>query len=116
AALAVATVAFAHAEPATVSPGDGAVLNSSPATVVIEMSQEMTRREGANDIDVLDAAGTEVTTVAATVDNNDRKKLSVPLPANLPAGKYVVNWKTVSADDGDSANGQLSFTIDPTAT
>jgi methionine-rich copper-binding protein CopC len=108
-----ATAAFAHAEPARVEPGEGAVLAGSPPYVVIEMSQEMARREGANAIDVFDASGKEVTTADAVVDNADRQKLSVALPSDLPTGVYTVRWKTVSADDGDPADGQLSFTVDP---
>ena len=96
-------------------PGDGAVLTSGPATVEIEMSQELGRREGANDIDVFDAAGTEVTTIAAVIDDGNRRKLSVSLPSGLKPGKYLVRWKSLSADDGDSASGQLSFTVDPAA-
>jgi len=118
AVLAVLTVAnaWAHAEPATAKPGDGAVLTTAPGEVVLEMSQEMGRQAGLNDIDVFDAHGKEVTTVAAVVDNNDRKRLSVALPSQLPAGVYTVKWKTSSAEDGDPANGQLSFTVDPKAT
>jgi len=116
AALALVAVALAHAEPDTISPGDGAVLAASPSQVVIEMSQEMARTADANDIDVVDASGKEVTTAAATIDNADRKKLTVPLPPNLPTGTYTVKWKTLSADDGDAANGTLSFTIDPAKT
>jgi copper transport protein len=113
AALALVSLAFAHAEPDTVSPGDGAVLAASPSQVVIEMSQEMARTADANDINVVDSAGKEVTTAPATIDNADRKKLTVALPPNLPTGTYTVNWKTLSADDGDAANGTLSFTVDP---
>jgi len=112
-ALAVVTAVFAHAEPARVEPGDGAVLAGSPLFVVLEMTQEMARREGANAIDVFDASGKEVTTADAVVDNADRQKLSVALPADLPTGAYTVRWKTVSADDGDPADGQFSFTVDP---
>ena len=112
-ALAVVTSASAHAEPATVKPGDGAVLSQPPADVVIEMTQEMARQGGANDIEVFDAAGKKVTTVGAVIDNSDRKRISVPLPSDLPVGTYTVKWKTLSADDGDPADGQLSFTFDP---
>lgn len=115
-ALAAFATAWAHAEPATAKPGDGAVLRASPGEVVLEMSQDMGRQAGLNDIDVFDASGKEVTTVAAVVDNADRKKLSVALPAALPPGIYTVKWKTSSAEDGDPANGQLSFTIDPNGT
>ena len=110
------TSVFAHAEPATAKPGHGAVLTTSPASYEIEMTQEMARQAGANDIDVFDPSGKEVTTVSAVIDNANRRKLTVALPPGLPAGKYRVDWKTLSADDGDPATGSLSFTVDPTAT
>ncbi len=115
-ALAAVSAAWAHAEPSTAKPGDGAVLRSSPGEIVLEMSQDMGRQAGMNDIDVFDAAGKEVTTVAAVVDNADRKKLSVALPSDLSAGVYTVKWKTSSAEDGDPADGQITFTIDPNGT
>jgi methionine-rich copper-binding protein CopC len=113
--LSFATV-FAHAEPAKVKPGQDAILNAPPTEVAIEMSQEMARQQGGNDIVVQDSSGKEVTTQPAVIDNADRKKLSVPLPANLPSGTYTVRWRTLSADDGDSASGNYSFKIDPSAT
>jgi methionine-rich copper-binding protein CopC len=114
-ALVLVATAFAHAEPATIKPGDKAVLNQPPAQIDMTMSQEMARQGDANDIDVFDASGKEVTVVAAVIDNSDRKKLSVPLPTGLPAGIYTVKWKTLSADDGDAAEGMFTFTIDPSA-
>jgi methionine-rich copper-binding protein CopC len=109
-------IAFAHAEPATAKPGDGAVLTAPPPEIVLIMSQEMARQGGANDIDVFNAGGGEVTTVAAVIDNNDRTRLSVAMPSNLPPGKYTVRWKTVSSEDGDPAEGELAFTYDPNGT
>lgn len=108
--------AFAHAEPARVKPGDGAVLSVAPTQVEIIMSQDMAREAGQNDIDVFDATDKEVTAVAAVVDNADRRKLSVVLPSSLVRGTYTVKWKTLSADDGDAASGTLSFTFDPART
>lgn len=114
--LLVPATAFAHAEPAIAKPGDGAVLNGSPGQIEIEMSQEMARQAGANDIVVVNEAGEQVTLVAAVIDNANRKRLTVPLPAELPPGTYTVQWKTLSAEDGDPSDGELSFTIDPDAT
>jgi methionine-rich copper-binding protein CopC len=104
---------FAHAEPARVSPGSGALVTSPPAEIVIEMSQEMHREEGRNDIDVFNEAGAEVTAVAAVVDNGDRRRLSVLMPSGLEPGGYTVRWKTLSAEDGDDASGEYQFTYDP---
>lgn len=110
------TAAFAHAEPAKVKPGDGAVLTTPPTTYEITMSQEMARQPGANEILVFDSAGRQVTAVGAVIDNSDRRKLSVAMPSSLAPGVYQVQWKTLSADDGDPATGTLSFTYDPNGT
>lgn len=115
AALVAVTLVFAHAEPVRVSPGDGAVLNEAPIEIVFEMSQEMARQEGQNDIDVFDAAGNEVTTIAAVIDNANRTMLTVSLPSNLAPGAYTVEWKTLSAEDGDPDSGSTTFTYDPSA-
>lgn len=115
-ALSSVSLAAAHAEPARATPGDKAVLNAAPSEIVFEMSQEMARQEGQNDIDVFDAAGNEVTTIAAVIDNNDRQRLSVVLPSGLNPGTYTARWKTLSAEDGDPATGETTFTYDPAAT
>ena len=115
-ALSSISLAAAHAEPARATPGDKAVLDTAPSEIVFEMSQEMARQEGQNDIDVLDAAGNEVTTIAAVIDNNDRRRLSVVLPSGLQPGTYTARWKTLSAEDGDPATGETTFTYDPAAT
>ncbi len=114
-ALAGIALAAAHAEPVKVRPGDGAVLNERPAEVALDMSQEMAREAGANDIDVFDADGNEVSAVAAVIDNANRSRLTVPLPADLLPGRYTVEWKTLSSEDGDPASGTVSFTYDPAA-
>lgn len=105
--------AAAHAEPDEVRPGDGAVVTTVPGQIEIVMSQELARREGGNDIDVIGPDGTEVTTQAATLDLQDRTRLTVPLPADLAPGTYTVRWKSLSSEDGDPADGELSFTYDP---
>ena len=118
AACLAVTGAWAHSEPAKISPGDGAVLNTVPAQIVFEMSQDMARQNDAsgkpaNDISVFDASGKQVTTAPAVIDDADRKKLTVAMPPTLAVGTYTMKWKTLSADDGDPANGQFTFTYDP---
>jgi methionine-rich copper-binding protein CopC len=116
AAVAVVVLASAHAQPARVRPGDGAVVTTPPPVVQIEMTQELARQAGANDIEVFNEAGAKVTTVAAVIDNGNRRLLSVPLPSTIEPGRYIVRWKTLSAEDGDTDSGELSFTYDPAGT
>lgn len=108
--------AFAHAEPVRATPGDGAVLPQGPAEIVLEMSQDMVRQAGANAIEVYDAEGRAVATGPAEVDATNRRVLRLRLSDEpLPAGEYTVRWRTLSADDGDSAEGALRFRVDPGA-
>ncbi len=111
--LVLVVTVFAHAQPQTVKPGSGAVLNQAPSQIEMTMTETMARQGDANDIDVFDASGKEVTVVSAVIDNADRRKLSVPLPSDLAPGAYTVNWKTLSADDGDAANGSYTFIYNP---
>jgi copper transport protein len=37
--------------------------------------------------------------------------MKVTLKSGLGSGKYTVTWATVSADDGDPANGTFVFTV-----
>ncbi len=114
ASLASLSTAFAHAEPAKVNPGDGAIVKEMPTVIDIIMTQDMARQAEANDIDVIDEFGREITLIAAVIDNNDRKHISVTLPhSGVRPGVYTIKWKTLSADDGDTAEGTLSFTWDP---
>ncbi|HET7738022.1 MAG TPA: copper resistance CopC family protein [Tepidiformaceae bacterium] len=113
AALILASAVFAHAEPERVTPGNGAVVTTAPGEIVIEMTQDLARQPGANDIDVFDDQGNEVTGIAAVIDNATRRVLSVPLPVGLRPGTYRIRWKTLSDEDGDTADGELTFRYDP---
>ena len=37
--------------------------------------------------------------------------MTVSLQADLSDGDYTVRWRTLSADDGDEADGEFSFTL-----
>jgi len=103
-------LALAHAEPSAVTPGDGAVLTTAPAQVTMDTDEEMVPEQSS--LNVFNAANTQVNTATSVVDAN-QTHISVALPASLPVGVYTVKWATVSADDGDAANGSWTFTYDP---
>ena len=114
-ALASAGLALAHAAYVRSEPGTGAVIATAPTQVVIWFEQDMFRRAGANGIEVLGPDGAAVTAGDAAIDDDDRRQLSVPLAADLAPGEYTVNWHTLSAEDGDDAEGSFTFTLDPEA-
>lgn len=102
--------ALAHAEPErAVPPIDGSVEVAPPVLEVI-FSQEV--GEGTT-IEVYGPDGRAVHAAPAEIDLNDpdRKRVTVQLFGNLPAGVYTVNWTSVSAEDGDTATGSYAFTV-----
>lgn len=102
--------ALAHAEPeSAVPPIDGSV-EVAPPVLEIVFGQELA--EGTT-VEVYGPDGRAVHAAPAEIDLNDpdRKRVTVQLFGNLPAGVYTVNWTTVSAEDGDTASGSYTFTV-----
>jgi methionine-rich copper-binding protein CopC len=107
----VATSAFAHARPAAVSPGDGAVLSAAPSVVTLTTSEEVSHNATDNSLALLASDGSTVAS-GYTVDSA-HTTMTLTVPAGLAVGEYTVRWVTTSADDGDAATGTWSFTYDP---
>lgn len=106
-----ATIADAHARLDESTPAVGEVVAASPPQVSITFSQDVQKITGTYGIDVLDGAGTEVTTDDAVLSDDDRRILTVELPPNLQAGRYVVEYKNVSDEDGDEFEGAYAFYV-----
>jgi methionine-rich copper-binding protein CopC len=105
--LLLASAALAHAKVASSNPAPGQTLTTSPATVAITFSEDLTTGStGA----VTDAAGTTVSTGAA-VGTTDRTQMSIALKANLPNGVYKVSWHSVAADDNGMLDGTFYFGV-----
>jgi copper resistance protein C len=65
--------------------------------------------QGSN-ILVYDATHKQVSTAPATVVTSDLKTMTVPMKGDGD-GIYLVEWHTVSADDGDADIGAFNFTV-----
>lgn len=115
AALLLPGVVLGHADYCRSEPGIGAVVALSPERVEIWFTQEMFRREGENWIRVFGPADEAVHDGEAQIDDDDRSHMSVALLPDLPPGEYRVEWRTLSADDGDDEEGNFIFTLDPQA-
>lgn len=113
-AVAAPRVAEAHAEPERSNPAAGSTIPRAPDVLDIWFTQELFRREGANTI-VVEGPDGRVDDGNLVIDSNDREHLTVRLLPDLPAGTYEVSWTSLSAIDGDTAEGEFTFTIDPTA-
>lgn len=130
AALALAALmpggdAAAHAAYASSEPAFGAVLERAPERISLTFSQELFRREGANAIEWAAADGGEAGEFSsageAEIGNDDRRTMSAALAAEAlagrGAGRFVVRWRNLSADDGDADAGEFPFYVgrEPTA-
>jgi hypothetical protein len=113
AALAVVSMASAHAHYKSSAPAKGEVLAASPSEVSIVFTQAVQKVAGTYSLSVeKDGNGPSVTTAPAAITEDDRTRMSAPLRPGLPAGRYVAHWTNVSDEDGDPAEGAFSFYIE----
>ena len=110
-AMALASVAFAHALYASSVPAANSTVGSVPSQVKA-LFVEGVNPQGSS-LTVTGPSGARVDLNDGHVDLNvaDRKTMVVSLKSGLGPGKYTVNWATVSADDGESASGSFVFTV-----
>lgn len=102
---------LAHARYKSSTPAKGEIVPISPSAVEITFTNDIQKVAGTYDLQVNKDRGPSVTSGSATVNDDDRSKLSVALQPELTPGRYVVNWTNVSDEDGDPAEGAFSFYI-----
>lgn len=107
--LATSNHALAHARFDHSDLPPDSTVDGQPFTLKAYFSQEMTSKSG---IKVVDANGAQVDSADGhlDLDDPDRKVMVVTLPA-LPTGVYTVQWNSVSAEDGDPADGTFTFGV-----
>ncbi len=105
--LALAAPALAHARFVSSTPSPGQAVSAAPASVAITFTEEL---KAGSTGSVADASGATVST-GATINANDRTKLSIALKSGLPNGVYKVSWHSISADDGDELDGSFFFGV-----
>ncbi|HZQ05820.1 MAG TPA: protease inhibitor I42 family protein [Anaerolineae bacterium] len=107
-----ASIAFAHAEIDTCTPAINGTVATAPDKLTCTTTEALDPK--GSSLSVFDAAGTSVDKGDSAVDLNDadRKTISVSLDTSkMKDGVYTVKWKTLSADDGDDADGSFTFTM-----
>ncbi len=109
--LLVASPAYAHEELISSDPVADSTVEGMPAQLTLTVSGEISAAEGANEVQVTDAAGTTLSVGTPTAVDN---VLTQPLEGEA-SGVVTVLWKTVSAD-GHPISGELAFTVTPAAT
>jgi methionine-rich copper-binding protein CopC len=103
----VATLASAHAQLDTPTPADKATV-TQPVTVVGGTFVERVNPNGSSLVVKLVGGGTVAT---GGVDPTNAKQMVATPATPLGSGSYVVQWTTVSLDDGELARGTWTFTV-----
>lgn len=107
--LATISVTAAHASYVSSVPAADATLAAAPERVSITFSQLLDAAQSS--ITVVDATGATVSQGTAAVLASDGHVLEIALQPNLPPGRYTVQWKNLSAEDGETEEGEFSFTV-----
>ena len=103
----VASLASAHAQLDTPTPADKATV-TQPVTVVGGTFVERVNPNGSSLVVKLVGGGTVAT---GGVDPTNAKQMVATPATPLGSGSYVVQWTTVSLDDGELARGTWTFTV-----
>ena len=107
----LSTAVLAHADYDRAVPAADEVVSQAPQQVQVWFTQELFRREGQNSLEVYGPDDQRVDQDDAAIDDDDRTLMTVSLQSALADGVYTVRWRTLSADDGDEADGEFQFTI-----
>ncbi len=107
--LVAAGTATAHSQLVSSSPGAGQVVATSPTQIRLVFSEPIEGRY--TSLDLLDGTGKQLLGGVGSVDPADPNALIVQVVDPLPSGVYSINWRAVSASDGHSTNGFLSFGV-----
>ncbi len=96
--------ASAHAFLAASLPVDGAHLGLAPGAVVLDFSEPLNRKLSYASVADPEGRSVNARPVAA-------REIRVDLITNIP-GQYLVRWMAVSANDGHTTSGTVTFTVD----
>ena len=105
-ALGVPATTLAHTELAESSPADGAQLDAPPSEVVLTFEGEVSAESA---FTVTDATGATVGTGSLDLDVAERNVLRADITAT-EVGTYTAAYAVV-AEDGDTVEGEVTFTV-----
>jgi copper transport protein len=97
--------AAAHAELVSISPANGVQLAKPPSEIKLTFTESVNLVS--DGIRLIDPVGATVPTNSPIVNG---RSVSLPIPANLPDGPYVLTWRVVSSD-GHPITGASSFGV-----
>jgi methionine-rich copper-binding protein CopC len=108
----------AHAKVDKAIPAIGSTVSQAPTTVTVFTLENINPDPNKSNLFVYSPAGELISQSNARVSLTNPEEMSItikPDPANLN-GVYVVQWKTVSALDGDPDQGAFVFAVNTGAT
>jgi len=111
AAFLMPSLAFGHADYDRSVPNADEVVATPPTQVDVFFTQEVVKQEGANYVRVFDDQRTQVSDGDGVVNDDDRTLITATIPATLPEGRYIVEWKTLSDGDGDDDSSAFCFYV-----
>ena len=100
----------AHSQLVASSPGAGTIVAESPAEIRLVFSEPLEAQFSS--LDLVAGDGAVVLSRAGEIDPEDPYAL-VASDLDLADGIYQVNWRTLSAADGHTAEGFFSFAVGP---
>jgi methionine-rich copper-binding protein CopC len=106
--LIAATVAFGHAELATVTPADKSTVQGSPTEIVMTFVQNLDPAKSS--IVVVDSAN-KVVVQGGTVPAGQKREMDLAITTPLAPGTYTIRWTTFSTEDQETARGTTTFTV-----
>jgi Uncharacterized protein, homolog of Cu resistance protein CopC len=106
----VASARALHAKVVDSNPKMGATIAQPPAMVTVTTAENMKPGASNSNLFVYGPNGELISQGDAKVALHNPRQMSVALKANQQ-GVYVVQWKTVSVDDGDPDQGAFTFTV-----
>lgn len=108
-ALTVLGTAMFHNHLVKSTPAEGEKLATAPKEVRLWFNERP--EVPFTSVTLLRADSTKIATIKALA-TDDSMAVSAPLPSALPAGTYLVQWRTASRD-GHAIRGIFGFTIAP---
>ncbi len=102
-----ATEAVAHPKLLTSNPASGASLTATPKYIQMKFSEGLVLPF--TGLELKNASGKVIPTGKTALDG-DKKKVVVPVQAELTAGTYSVSWHAVSTDT-HRVSGQYTFKV-----
>jgi methionine-rich copper-binding protein CopC len=104
--------ALAHAQPERAEPPINGRVATAPAKLEVWFTEEVDTSDVLLTVRSIDGAIVDQGDTAVDLFDPERRHVTVTLKPNLPPGQYNVQWHTLSALDGDSADGFFSFFVE----